>query len=938
MGFSCDIKVKRELIIIWIDSNIENEENSNYVSKLLKMKLSKFKQFTNVDTAINYMKTIKFKETKIIVSGKLYTELIEKFKKNVVNMYVAPKILVFTFNIDEFFLNNKEYHYIKNKFYSAGGVALTFRKVEEFLKSDYNNICEDKIESEKSKNPDEVQLTFDYIDRKEKLLLPMFFKVLIDDTPSNDMQRYTNILYNTFSGSNDKLKILLGSIKSIPNIPLEILSKYYVRLYTLQSDFHDDLNKKLGLNKGGKYISFIKILYEGVKFKSLPLSNDKILYRGSKISNEEINIIKKYMKIKIGSLSIPIVFCRAFLSFSKDKSVAESFLKEINDKNFSNVLFILEKNDKIGYNLSTHGDIEKISAFTYEQEVLFFPFSSFEVKDIKEKYINKEKIYEINLLYLGQYLKDIEKDKKLVRKENILPDSEFKKHLIEFGLIKKEKMDNMNTKLLYEEYIKYKKAVGEYQLEENIIRGEINIGLVDVNKDIQIINSFENVKRIHKLKIEKSDYIYKNEKEIKDSIVIKINDNEIKFSYSYKFKNIGKFKIDYIFQNDITNLNYLFYECKNITNLDFSDYYSSKINNMENMFFNCKSLISLDLTNFETESVVSMRKMFSDCISLKNLNLTSINTESVKDMSQMFSGCISLTNLNMSNFNTEAVKNMSQMFSGCKALTNIDLSNFNTESVKDMSQMFFGCKALTQINLTNFNTKNVLTFSSMFRNCNSLKTLDVSNFNSEKATDMSNMFSDCYSLEKINFTNFHTNNVINMESLFYNCNSLKDLNLSSFDTKNVTNMCKMFSGCTSLTNIDLSKFNTEKVSNMSEMFSDCKSLTNLNLSNFLSQNLNNMSKMFYFCESLLSLDLSTFNTEKVTDMSLLFSGCKSLSNLDISNFKSVNVTNMSSMFSGCDSLKNLKLSDSNPHNVMLNTFSFCENLNDNNIKITDSFT
>jgi len=51
-------------------------------------------------------------------------------------------------------------------------------------------------------------------------------------------------------------------------------------------------------------------------------------------------------------------------------------------------LYILEKNDNLGYNLSNHGDIEKISYFPDEKEVLFFPFSSFEIKEIKE--INKE--------------------------------------------------------------------------------------------------------------------------------------------------------------------------------------------------------------------------------------------------------------------------------------------------------------------------------------------------------------------------------------------------------------------------------------------------------------------------------------------------------------------------------------------------------------------
>ena len=57
----------------------------------------------------------------------------------------------------------------------------------------------------------------------------------------------------------------------------------------------------------------------------------------------------------------------------------------------SKVLYILEKDDNIDYILSTHSDIEKISFYPNEKEVLFYPFSSFEIKDIKEKIIKGEK-------------------------------------------------------------------------------------------------------------------------------------------------------------------------------------------------------------------------------------------------------------------------------------------------------------------------------------------------------------------------------------------------------------------------------------------------------------------------------------------------------------------------------------------------------------------
>ena len=42
------------------------------------------------------------------------------------------------------------------------------------------------------------------------------------------------------------------------NIPIQILTKYYARLYTLNSNFYKDLNKDLRMNNKDKYLSYIK--------------------------------------------------------------------------------------------------------------------------------------------------------------------------------------------------------------------------------------------------------------------------------------------------------------------------------------------------------------------------------------------------------------------------------------------------------------------------------------------------------------------------------------------------------------------------------------------------------------------------------------------------------------------------------------------------------
>ena len=288
----------------------------------------------------------------------------------------------------------------------------------------------------------------------------MFFKTLLSDIDNENLNMYTNSLYNTYSKENHNIKFLLESIISIRNIPLEILSKYYARLYTIESNFYRNLNRDLGLNQIKKYLPFIKALYEGVKLKSLPLASDKILYRGSKISDIEITKIKHYLKEKKPYLPASIVFSRSFLSFSKDRGEAELFLYISNNiPGLSKVLYILEKDENLGYNLSTHGDIENISFYANEKEVLFFPFSSFEIKNLNINYSGKETVYEIRLTYLGKYLEDIKNDGNITLNENLIPNSEFKTQLFQTDLIDKENIDNLNTKILYNSYKKYENEI-----------------------------------------------------------------------------------------------------------------------------------------------------------------------------------------------------------------------------------------------------------------------------------------------------------------------------------------------------------------------------------------------------------------------------------------------------------------------------------------------
>ena len=167
-----------------------------------------------------------------------------------------------------------------------------------------------------------------------------------------------------------------------------------------------------------------------------------------------------------------------------------------------------------------------------------------------------------------------------------------------------------------------KDIIKNIEENKNYILVEINIEGDDINKNIRILNSFEEYKRINECDDEEDDYKYENEKEIKENCIIKINNKIIPFNYLYKFKEKGKYKIEYSFKNNIKNLAFLFNECNSLTNIDLSNFNTQNTINMSSMFEGCKSLTNIDLSNFNTQNVTNMRCMFIGCNSLTNIDLS----------------------------------------------------------------------------------------------------------------------------------------------------------------------------------------------------------------------------------------------------------------------------------------------------------------------------
>ena len=210
--------------IIWIDSNINSNIISKYITEIETLKYYKIKKFDNIKESITEIKKIEFEETIIIISGELYINFIEQFKKNIKDIYIIPKIIIFTGNEQEFIENNKSNLNINHPFYNSGGIKTKFDEIKEFI---LNPVGKKTITLNRE---DDGNLVFDFIDCKEKLLLPMLYKTLIEVTSNDEIEKFGQLLYNRYWQNDKELEKLLNSIKSLSNIPIELLSKYYARI------------------------------------------------------------------------------------------------------------------------------------------------------------------------------------------------------------------------------------------------------------------------------------------------------------------------------------------------------------------------------------------------------------------------------------------------------------------------------------------------------------------------------------------------------------------------------------------------------------------------------------------------------------------------------------------------------------------------------------
>ena len=256
----------------------------------------------------------------------------------------------------------------------------------------------------------------------DKIIISMNWNDLIDEVKYNMLKFLT---VNSIGDTEDKKYKYFKyfGFKPYPEMKdyfIDTFIKQILYAYTMnekKNSLYYIFNKELRSGEPSKiniYLELISLINYAIESKSIKSYKGEV-YRATIINNDIIN--NKLIEGKT-------VSNLAFWSSSKNRKSAEKFLAKPN----RNVFFIIETNEN---NIDI--DIENISEFKNEKEVLFIPYSKFIVVNKTKKMLNSEnkEFYEIKLKSLDDAhernkIKIVSFSGKQIKKLHELP---FKKNI-----------------------------------------------------------------------------------------------------------------------------------------------------------------------------------------------------------------------------------------------------------------------------------------------------------------------------------------------------------------------------------------------------------------------------------------------------------------------------------------------------------------------------
>ena len=373
-------------------------------SKEAKLKLNSYNLslVNSIDECFSLIeKKYYFKSVYIITDENFCESFLSTLNKKNIYSVIIP--LVFC---DDIFITNEKLMKFEETIYFPARICCNFDDIIDYIKIDEcnwkYNLC---IKPKKYISPSKEgygDVFIDSVSLKDIAFSYSLGNIIREkiDISSHNIKKFQRFLMTFY---NERKNLIKPNQDKDYKISQNLLALFYLRMYSDESNFYRNLNKDLSNNKFELYETFIFLMYGLLKNNIIKSFISEKLYRCTLLSKIELDRIKDSLEKN----RIPLYYNKTFFSFTKDKNIALNFLKNNYSNNLYNVLFILDKCENNNYPVSNI-DMGNISFFPLEKEVLFVPFSSFEIESIKDNKINGITLKVVNLKYWDKYSNKIE--------------------------------------------------------------------------------------------------------------------------------------------------------------------------------------------------------------------------------------------------------------------------------------------------------------------------------------------------------------------------------------------------------------------------------------------------------------------------------------------------------------------------------------------------
>jgi hypothetical protein len=357
-------------ITIWIDKNVNSQENIMY-REMMDFDNHDFAFFIEINEAFNYIKQLKFISTYIIISGKYYFDFIDKLKNNLNDIFIIPKIIIFTSDKKLIYERNKNNgkNYLDNEFYNYGKVHTSIVSILDFYNKEVNIY---KTISDQDEFIFQINNCFE------------FKEINVNNLNNSDIKQLNEYLFlKSYSYKN--IEPLFFQTLGITQIPINVLIKFYVEAIRLENNFIKEItNEKL-------YKTFIAIIQTAFSnqyiINDISNINQDCVFCPCLFSNNELNdLLENYNN------NNKIIYLNKILYFTTNENYAKNIINNYAvPMNNNSILLILEKkglnNNFISYKKNNYN----------EYNFILFPFTSFEIKYMLNIMIKNETRYIIHL-------------------------------------------------------------------------------------------------------------------------------------------------------------------------------------------------------------------------------------------------------------------------------------------------------------------------------------------------------------------------------------------------------------------------------------------------------------------------------------------------------------------------------------------------------------